>query len=199
MFPKLVGWIKNRQLILKNAEMSIRDIKDLIKHLKESLNPNICRGLVDCFLIRKQKEEVRTHLLHFSSNQKRRNMFCLFYWSLVCALHLRTLVSQTLTTVRQIWYLQWPTCLLLVLIPQQLHWDGVCCLWPNIHIYRVREEINLLLNLSSLLCTFCFYPWVSWNTLHFHLSFCIMPKIVTVNIHLLFYLQIRSKRSWAGR
>uniref|UniRef100_A0A8C9Z546 Uncharacterized protein n=1 Tax=Sander lucioperca TaxID=283035 RepID=A0A8C9Z546_SANLU len=57
MFPRLVGWIKNRQLILKNVEMTIRDVKDLIRHLKETLNPQICRGLVDCFLNRKQKEE----------------------------------------------------------------------------------------------------------------------------------------------
>ncbi|XP_071329721.1 cytochrome P450 2K1-like [Trachinotus anak] len=57
MFPRLVGWIKNRQLILKNVEMTIRDVKDLIKQLKETLNPHTCRGLVDCFLIRKQKEE----------------------------------------------------------------------------------------------------------------------------------------------
>uniref|UniRef100_A0A3P9BK29 Cytochrome P450 2K1 n=1 Tax=Maylandia zebra TaxID=106582 RepID=A0A3P9BK29_9CICH len=35
------------------------NIKNLIKHLKETLEPGLCRGLVDCFLIRKQKEEVR--------------------------------------------------------------------------------------------------------------------------------------------
>ncbi|XP_018536346.1 cytochrome P450 2K1 [Lates calcarifer] len=57
MFPRLVSWIKNRQLILKNVEMTVRDVKDLIKQLKETLNPHTCRGLVDCFLIRKQKEE----------------------------------------------------------------------------------------------------------------------------------------------
>lgn len=79
------------------------------------------------------------HLLHYSYNRKSWNTFCLFHWSLVSALHLRTLVSWTLTTVREIWYLQWPTCLLLVLTPQQLHWDGLCCIWPNIPIYRVRE------------------------------------------------------------
>ncbi|XP_067427295.1 cytochrome P450 2K1-like isoform X2 [Thunnus thynnus] len=54
MFPRLFSWIKNRQLILKNVEMNVRDVKDLIKHLKETLNPHMCRGLVDCFLIRKQ-------------------------------------------------------------------------------------------------------------------------------------------------
>ncbi|XP_040919205.1 cytochrome P450 2K1-like isoform X2 [Toxotes jaculatrix] len=57
MFPRLVRWIKNRQLILKNVEMTVRDVKDLIRQLKETLNPHTCRGLVDCFLIRKQKEE----------------------------------------------------------------------------------------------------------------------------------------------
>nr|XP_046270090.1 cytochrome P450 2K1-like [Scatophagus argus] len=57
MFPSLARWIKNRNLILRNAEMTIRDVKNLIKNLKETLNPQLCRGLVDCFLIRKQKEE----------------------------------------------------------------------------------------------------------------------------------------------
>ncbi|XP_059204281.1 cytochrome P450 2K1-like [Centropristis striata] len=57
MFPRLVSWIENRQLILKNTETSISVVKDLINSLKETLNPHLCRGLVDCFLIRKQKEE----------------------------------------------------------------------------------------------------------------------------------------------
>ncbi|XP_039980217.1 LOW QUALITY PROTEIN: cytochrome P450 2K1-like [Xiphias gladius] len=60
MFPRLVSWIKNRQLILKNVKMTVRDNKDLIKQLEETLNPHTCRGLVDCFLIRKQKEESST-------------------------------------------------------------------------------------------------------------------------------------------
>nr|XP_015801058.2 cytochrome P450 2K1 [Nothobranchius furzeri] len=57
MFPWLVGWIKNRQVIKNNSEMSIRDVRDLIQQLKETLNPQMCRGLVDCFLIQKQKDE----------------------------------------------------------------------------------------------------------------------------------------------
>ncbi|XP_023204711.1 cytochrome P450 2K1-like [Xiphophorus maculatus] len=56
-FPRLVRWIKNRQVILKNTEKTIRDVEDLTQKLKETLNPQICRGLVDCFLIRKQKDE----------------------------------------------------------------------------------------------------------------------------------------------
>ncbi|XP_041858959.1 cytochrome P450 2K1-like isoform X1 [Melanotaenia boesemani] len=57
MFPWLVKWIKNRRVILRNVKKTVRDVKDLIQHLKGTLNPQICRGLVDCFLIRKQKEE----------------------------------------------------------------------------------------------------------------------------------------------
>ncbi|XP_014881167.1 cytochrome P450 2K1-like isoform X1 [Poecilia latipinna] len=56
-FPWLARWIKNRRVILKNAEMTIRDEKELMQKLKATLNPQTCRGLVDCFLIRKQKEE----------------------------------------------------------------------------------------------------------------------------------------------
>ncbi|KAL3053728.1 hypothetical protein OYC64_006117 [Pagothenia borchgrevinki] len=37
--------------------MTIRDVKALVKNLKETLNPSVCRGLVDRFLIRKEKEE----------------------------------------------------------------------------------------------------------------------------------------------
>lgn len=59
MFPRLFGWIKNRQNMLKNVELTVKDNKDLIGHLKDTLNPHMCRGFVDCFLIRKQAEEVR--------------------------------------------------------------------------------------------------------------------------------------------
>ncbi|XP_029014807.1 cytochrome P450 2K1-like [Betta splendens] len=57
MFPKLTGWVKNRKLLLANSESTVRDVKTLIKQLKDTLNPNTCRGLVDCFLTRQQKEE----------------------------------------------------------------------------------------------------------------------------------------------
>ncbi|KAM3862950.1 cytochrome P450 2K1-like [Diretmus argenteus] len=57
MFPCLANWIKNRKLVVNNAEMLIRDIKDLVKHLSETLNPQFFRGFVDSFLTRKQKEE----------------------------------------------------------------------------------------------------------------------------------------------
>uniref|UniRef100_UPI0037E83669 cytochrome P450 2K1-like n=1 Tax=Semicossyphus pulcher TaxID=241346 RepID=UPI0037E83669 len=57
MFPRLFSWLKNRQVVLRNFESTRRDVRDNIKRLKETLNPELCRGFVDCFLIRKQKEE----------------------------------------------------------------------------------------------------------------------------------------------
>ncbi|RVE69524.1 hypothetical protein OJAV_G00078870 [Oryzias javanicus] len=57
MFPRLFKWTKYRKIILKNVEMTIRDEKELVKHLKETLNPSVCRGFVDCYLIKKKKEE----------------------------------------------------------------------------------------------------------------------------------------------
>ncbi|XP_031601894.2 cytochrome P450 2K1-like isoform X1 [Oreochromis aureus] len=57
MFPRLFRWIKNRQVVLKYVETTIRDAKYLITYLKETLDPDTCQGFVDCFLIWKQKEE----------------------------------------------------------------------------------------------------------------------------------------------
>ena len=84
MFPRLFSWIKTRQLILKNVEMNIRDIKELITYLRETLNPNVCRGFVDCFLIRKQKEEVRLWLFVtiIVSTNEYLIMICLFVFFL---------------------------------------------------------------------------------------------------------------------
>lgn len=58
IFPGLAKWIKNRQLLLELVAKNFRDMTDLIQQLKETLNPDVCRGFVDCFLLRKQKEAV---------------------------------------------------------------------------------------------------------------------------------------------
>uniref|UniRef100_A0A672IXS0 Cytochrome P450 2K1-like n=1 Tax=Salarias fasciatus TaxID=181472 RepID=A0A672IXS0_SALFA len=66
MFPRLASWVKNRHLILRNYDLTVSDVKDLVKHLKETLVPHSCRGLVDCFLIRKQKEDSCVGASHFT-------------------------------------------------------------------------------------------------------------------------------------
>uniref|UniRef100_A0AAR2IWS9 Cytochrome P450 2K1-like n=1 Tax=Pygocentrus nattereri TaxID=42514 RepID=A0AAR2IWS9_PYGNA len=58
MFPWLRSWVRNRKLIMINRENSIKGINRLVERLQETLNPQDCRGLIDCFLVRKQKAEV---------------------------------------------------------------------------------------------------------------------------------------------
>lgn len=106
MFPRLFRWIKNRQVVLKNVETTIRDVKYLITYLKETLDPDMCQGFVDCFLIWKQKEEVRRHVLSISNIFKKwlsvQNFsFIIIPFLFSFFLFFRNLVLTTLTTARR--------------------------------------------------------------------------------------------------
>ncbi|KAL6476364.1 hypothetical protein MHYP_G00148630 [Metynnis hypsauchen] len=57
MFPWLRSWVRNRKLIMINRENTIKGINRRVDRLQETLNPQDCRGLIDCFLVRKQKAE----------------------------------------------------------------------------------------------------------------------------------------------
>ncbi|KAJ3584522.1 hypothetical protein NHX12_015017 [Muraenolepis orangiensis] len=57
MFPWLGKWTKSVKIVWKNTELQFNIIKDIIHHLKSSLNPQMSRGLVDSFLIRKQNDQ----------------------------------------------------------------------------------------------------------------------------------------------
>ncbi|XP_066526605.1 cytochrome P450 2K4-like isoform X4 [Hoplias malabaricus] len=57
MFPWLRSWIKNRNLIMINRGQVINQINELVEKLQESLNPQDCRGVVDCFLAQQKKAE----------------------------------------------------------------------------------------------------------------------------------------------
>lgn len=59
MFPRLLWWTRMKEKLLKINKLTSQDNMDIIKHLEETLEPHECRGFVDCFLIRKQKEQVR--------------------------------------------------------------------------------------------------------------------------------------------
>ncbi|XP_033827150.1 cytochrome P450 2K1-like [Periophthalmus magnuspinnatus] len=62
MFPRLFYWINNRKKIWRNASENVNDIQNLITGLKETLNPERCRGFVDRFLMQKRKEEDKQNL-----------------------------------------------------------------------------------------------------------------------------------------
>uniref|UniRef100_A0A8C9XNE4 Cytochrome P450 2K1-like n=1 Tax=Sander lucioperca TaxID=283035 RepID=A0A8C9XNE4_SANLU len=57
MFPRFCKWIANRRSFLRWGAASIKQNLQLFSRLKETLNPQMCRGFVDAFLVRKQKLE----------------------------------------------------------------------------------------------------------------------------------------------
>uniref|UniRef100_UPI0037E866A0 cytochrome P450 2K1-like n=1 Tax=Semicossyphus pulcher TaxID=241346 RepID=UPI0037E866A0 len=56
-FPRLFGWLGARKELIKSSFANRRHIKELTKGLQDTLNPQMCRGLVDSFLARKMQLE----------------------------------------------------------------------------------------------------------------------------------------------
>ncbi|XP_068454926.1 cytochrome P450 2K1-like [Clinocottus analis] len=57
MFPWICGWIFNRREIHKTFHFNKKQNSELFSRLKETLIPQMCRGFVDAFLVRKQRVE----------------------------------------------------------------------------------------------------------------------------------------------
>ncbi|XP_038841621.1 cytochrome P450 2K1 isoform X2 [Salvelinus namaycush] len=57
MFPWLGPWINNLTRLKKNIADMKMEVTELVRGLKETLNPHMCRGFVDSFLVRKQTLE----------------------------------------------------------------------------------------------------------------------------------------------
>ena len=55
--------MKNVKHLRKNVAVQVNAFRDLIHQLKTTLNPQMCRCLIDSFLIRKQNDEVKQVLL----------------------------------------------------------------------------------------------------------------------------------------
>ncbi|KAM4598646.1 cytochrome P450 2K1-like [Polymixia lowei] len=65
MFPWLGKWFGNTKRALMMSRANRNQIKELIRRLQGTLNPQMCRGFVDSFLVRKQSLEesgnMKTH------------------------------------------------------------------------------------------------------------------------------------------
>ncbi|KAI4876913.1 hypothetical protein NFI96_030221 [Prochilodus magdalenae] len=59
MFPWLQQFIKNWKLIMRNHKQDLEEVHKRVDGLQKTLNPQDCRGLVDCFLVHKQNAEKR--------------------------------------------------------------------------------------------------------------------------------------------
>ncbi|KAK2855893.1 hypothetical protein Q5P01_004628 [Channa striata] len=57
MFPWICQWVRNRSEITKINTFIKKENLAIFNHLKETLNPQLCRGLIDAFLVRKQSLE----------------------------------------------------------------------------------------------------------------------------------------------
>ncbi|KAL2101316.1 hypothetical protein ACEWY4_003077 [Coilia grayii] len=57
MFPWLGPVLRNWRKLISTTKEHFEEIRKLIKELQDSVNPHEQRGLVDCFLMRKQKVE----------------------------------------------------------------------------------------------------------------------------------------------
>uniref|UniRef100_A0AAZ3R8E7 Cytochrome P450 2K1-like n=1 Tax=Oncorhynchus tshawytscha TaxID=74940 RepID=A0AAZ3R8E7_ONCTS len=57
MFPWLGPWINNLTRLKNNIADMKMEVTELVRGLKETLNPHMCRGFVDSFLVRKQTLE----------------------------------------------------------------------------------------------------------------------------------------------
>ncbi|KAK3520314.1 hypothetical protein QTP70_021348 [Hemibagrus guttatus] len=57
MFPWLGSWLNDWKLTMKKREQNLKQIKELVNNLEETLNVEETRGLVDSFLIRKKNAE----------------------------------------------------------------------------------------------------------------------------------------------
>ncbi|XP_045898262.1 cytochrome P450 2K1-like, partial [Micropterus dolomieu] len=62
MFPWIFNWVSNRKEVHKLAVANIKQNLLLFSRLKETLNPQMCRGFVDAFLVRKQNLESSSSL-----------------------------------------------------------------------------------------------------------------------------------------
>ncbi|XP_041673056.1 cytochrome P450 2K1-like isoform X2 [Cheilinus undulatus] len=56
-FPRLFKWVGVRKQLMKGSMINREHMKELIKGLQDTLNPQMCRGVVDSFLVRKNQLE----------------------------------------------------------------------------------------------------------------------------------------------
>uniref|UniRef100_A0A4W5PN64 Endonuclease/exonuclease/phosphatase domain-containing protein n=1 Tax=Hucho hucho TaxID=62062 RepID=A0A4W5PN64_9TELE len=63
MFPWLGPWINNLTCLKKSMADTKMEVTELVRDLKETLNPQMCRGFVDSFLVQKQILEAPHHLV----------------------------------------------------------------------------------------------------------------------------------------
>lgn len=65
LFPWIFKFIRDRKEIHEITDFLERQNVTLFSHLKETLNPQMCRGFVDTFLAKKQNLEVWKLVIYY--------------------------------------------------------------------------------------------------------------------------------------
>ncbi|XP_041814106.1 cytochrome P450 2K1-like [Chelmon rostratus] len=78
VFPWTGGWINTKKEIMTAVSTSKKQNSRLFSHLKETLNPQMCRGLVDAFLVRMQDLEKSGINSHFHNDNLMMTVLNLF-------------------------------------------------------------------------------------------------------------------------
>uniref|UniRef100_A0A673CL74 Cytochrome P450 2K1-like n=3 Tax=Sphaeramia orbicularis TaxID=375764 RepID=A0A673CL74_9TELE len=69
LFPRMTKWISDRKEYLKIFDLIAKENLALLNRLKETLNPQMCRGLVDAFMVKQQQlEESGSTNSHFHND-----------------------------------------------------------------------------------------------------------------------------------
>ncbi|XP_077353486.1 cytochrome P450 2K1-like isoform X1 [Festucalex cinctus] len=77
-FPWLGPFLKSWRDLMSNLESSKQHLKDIIAELKDTLNPDDCRGYVDVFCKQMKNLEHDTQKLHYHDENLVNNVFNLF-------------------------------------------------------------------------------------------------------------------------
>ncbi|KAF3703176.1 Cytochrome P450 2K1 [Channa argus] len=79
LFPWFCQWVRNRSEIRQINNYIRKTNLSIFNHLKETLNPQMCRGLIDAFLVRKQSLEdsgnTNSHFHHENLMTTVQNLF----------------------------------------------------------------------------------------------------------------------------
>uniref|UniRef100_UPI0037E95DE6 cytochrome P450 2K1-like n=1 Tax=Semicossyphus pulcher TaxID=241346 RepID=UPI0037E95DE6 len=68
-YPRLFSWVGARKRLMEGSLANRRRMKELIKGLQDTLNPQMCRGVVDSFLARKMQLEASGNMnSHYYEN-----------------------------------------------------------------------------------------------------------------------------------
>jgi len=82
MFPWIGKWIADRKEFHTITAENQKQNQQMFSRLKETLNPHMCRGFVDAFLLRMQNLEVGKHFITYNEPQVHKPVMAFFAFTI---------------------------------------------------------------------------------------------------------------------